>query len=64
MLLSLKKNTNKKNPKKQQQQNKQKHQQHIIAPVCITDGDAIRQLLLMINRYSKVPNKCPPPHCY
>ena len=38
MLLSLK--------KQQQQTTKQaKTQQHIIAPVYITDGDAIRQLL-------------------
>ena len=29
----------------QKQQNKQKQQQHIIAPVYITGGDAIRQLL-------------------
>ena len=29
----------------QNQQNKQKQQQHIIAPVYITGGDAIRQLL-------------------
>ena len=47
MLLSLKKNKNK---KKKQQQNKQKQQQHITTPVYITGGDAIRQLLCMINR--------------
>ena len=41
MLLSLKK----KKKKKKQQQNKQKQQQHITAPVYITGGDAIRQLL-------------------
>ena len=35
----------KKNKTHKQQQNKQKHQQHIIAPVYITGGDAIRQLL-------------------
>ena len=29
----------------QQQQNTQKQQQHIVAPVYITDGDAIRKLL-------------------
>ena len=44
MLLSLKKTTKNKT-NKQQQQNKQKQQQHIIAPVYITGGDAIRQLL-------------------
>ena len=38
MLLSLNNNNNNK-------QNKQKQQKHIIAPVHITDGDAIRQLL-------------------
>ena len=43
MLLSLeKKHANTEN---KQQQNKQKQQQHIIAPVYITGGDAIRQLL-------------------
>ena len=42
MLLSLEKKNTKNN---KQQQNKQKQQQHIIAPVCITCGDAIRQLL-------------------
>ena len=50
MLLSLQKKTNKKNKQtnnqtNQQQQNTQKQQQHIVAPVYITDGDAIRQLL-------------------
>ena len=48
MLLSLQKMQNKKKTNKQtnqQQQNTQKQQQHIVAPVCITDGDAIRQLL-------------------
>ena len=53
MLLSLQKNKTKKpkknkqtnNQKNQQQQNTQKQQQHIVAPVYITDGDAIRQLL-------------------
>ena len=43
---TIKKQTNKQRNK--QQQNKQKHQQHIIAPVYITGGDAIRQLLWMI----------------
>ena len=42
------KQTNKQRNK--QQQNKQKHQQHIIASVYITGGDAIRQLLWMIHR--------------
>ena len=56
MLLSLQKKTKNKKTKKQknkqtnnqtnqQQQNTQKQQQHIVAPVYITDGDAIRQLL-------------------
>ena len=47
MLLSLKKiNEKKKNNKKnKQQQNKQKQQEHIIAPIYITGGDAVRQLL-------------------
>ena len=49
MLLSLKqktkKQTNKKQKKQQKQENKQKQQQHIIVPVYITGGDAIRQLL-------------------
>ena len=55
MLLSLQKKqktTNKQKTNKQtnnqtnhQQQNTQKQQQHILAPVYITDGDAIRQLL-------------------
>ena len=56
MLLSLqnkqkKKTTTKQTSKQtnnqtnQQQQNTQKQQQHILAPVYITDGDAIRQLL-------------------
>ena len=53
MLLSLQKKqkqktkTNKQtnNQTNQQQQNTQKQQQHIVAPVYITDGDAIRQLL-------------------
>ena len=43
MLLSLQKKRQKK--KKRQQQNKEKQEQHIIAPVYITGGDAIRQLL-------------------
>ena len=43
MLLSLEKKRQKK--KKRQQQNKEKQEQHIIAPVYITGGDAIRQLL-------------------
>ena len=47
MLLSLEK---KHTQKQQQQQNKEKQQQHITAPVYITVGDAIRQLLSMINR--------------
>ena len=38
-----KKQTN--NQTNHQQQNTQKQQQHIVAPVYITDGDAIRQLL-------------------
>ena len=57
MLLSLRKNmwmqkkhTIKKKNKTHKQQNKQKHQQHIIAPVYITGGDAIRQLLWKIDR--------------
>ena len=51
MLLSLQKRKTKKthtqtnNQTNQQQQNTQKQQQHIVAPVYITDGDAIRQLL-------------------
>ena len=53
MLLSLQKKqkktkqTNKQtnNQTNQQQQNTQKQQQHIVAPVYITDGDSIRQLL-------------------
>ena len=47
MLLSLvkKKEEKHKHPNTQKQQNKQKQQQHTIAPVYITDGDAIRQLL-------------------
>ena len=55
MLLSLQKKqktTNKQKTNKQtnnqtnhHQQNTQKQQQHILAPVYITDGDAIRQLL-------------------
>ena len=55
MLLSLQKKnntqtqtqTNKEtnNQTNQQQQNTQKQQQHIVAPVYITDGDAIRQML-------------------
>ena len=40
MLLSLVKKTNK-NTNTQRHQNKQKQQQHIIAPVYITGGDAI-----------------------
>ena len=39
------KNKQTKNQTNQQQQNTQKQQQHIVAPVYITDGDAIRQLL-------------------
>ena len=45
MLLSLKKTHTHKNPHKIQQQNKQKQQQHIIAPVYMTSGDAIKKLL-------------------
>ena len=55
MLLSLQKtnkqkankqtNKQKINQTNQQQQNTQKQQEHIVAPVYITDGDAIRQLL-------------------
>ena len=46
MLLSLeKKNTKKKHTYTQKQRNKQKQQQNIKAPVYITGGDAIRQLL-------------------
>ena len=54
MLLSLKnkkiKNENKSKKQsnkkhKNNKQNKQKQQQHIIAPVYITGGDTIRQLL-------------------
>ena len=43
MLLSIEKKTH--THTKKQQQNKQKQQQHIIAPVYITGGDAIKQLL-------------------
>ena len=42
MLLSIEK---KKHTHTKKQQNKQKQQQHIIAPVYITGGDGIRQLL-------------------
>ena len=47
MLLSLvkKKEHTHTHTSTQNQQNKQKQQQHIIAPVYITGGDAIRQLL-------------------
>ena len=48
MLLSLQKKAKKQKTNKQtnqQQQNTQRQQQHILAPVFITDGDAIRQLL-------------------
>ena len=47
MLLSLvkKKEHTHAHTSTQNQQNKQKQQQHIIAPVYITGGDAIRQLL-------------------
>ena len=50
MLLSLEKKKYKqkkqnKNTKNKQQQNKEKQEKHIIAPVYITGGDAIRQLL-------------------
>ena len=48
MLLSLVKNKKQKkhtHTNTQKQQNKQKQQQHTIAPVYITGGDAIRQLL-------------------
>ena len=47
MLLSLQKKQQKKTNKQtnQQQLKTQKQQQHIVAPVYITDGDAIRQLL-------------------
>ena len=56
MLLSLVKSKKQKkththtNTNTQKQQNKHKQQQHTIAPVYITGGDAIRQLLSMINR--------------
>ena len=56
MLLSLKKKK-KNNNNNKQQQNKQKQQQHIIAPVYITGGDAIRQLLGMITGRAYIP--CP-----
>ena len=47
MFLSLEKKNKKTHKKtnKKNKQNKQKQQQHIIAPVYITGGDAIRQLL-------------------
>ena len=49
MLLSLVKKQKQKKTQThrntQKQQNKQKQQQHTIAPVYITGGDAIRQLL-------------------
>ena len=49
MLLSLEKKYKQKkqnkNTKNKQQQNKEKQEKHIIAPVYITGGDAIRQLL-------------------
>ena len=46
MLLSLIKKRTHTHTNTQKQQNKQKQQQHIIiAPVYITGGDAIRQLL-------------------
>ena len=54
MLLSLRTTTKRKTKKtnkqtnnqtNQQQQITQKQQQHIVAPLYITDGDAIRQLL-------------------
>ena len=47
MLLSLVKKTKKPHThtNTQKQQNKQKQQQHTTAPVYITGGDAIRQLL-------------------
>ena len=47
MLLSLvkKKEHTHTHTSTQNQQNKQKQQQHIIAPVYITGGDAIKQLL-------------------
>ena len=45
MLLSLEKTKTKTHTDKKTQQNKQKQQRHIIAPVYITGGDAIRQLL-------------------
>ena len=49
--MNAKKHTIKnKNKTHKQQQNKQKHQQHTIAPVYITGGDATRQLLWMIDR--------------
>ena len=41
MLLSLEKT----HTQSKQQQNKQKQQQHIVAPVYISGGDAIKQLL-------------------
>ena len=43
MLLSLKK-SKQKNTKNSNKTNKQKQQQHIIAPVHITVGDALRHL--------------------
>ena len=52
MLLSLQKKQNKNKQTNKQaikqtsnKKNTQKQQQHIVAPVYITDGDAIRQLL-------------------
>ena len=45
MLLSLKKINKIKKQTNKQNQNKQKQQQHMIAPVYITGGDVIRQLL-------------------
>ena len=49
MLLSIEKKYKQKkqnkNTKNKQQQNKEKQEKHIIAPVYITGGDAIRQLL-------------------
>ena len=40
----------KKNKTNKQQENKQKQQLHVIAPVYITDEDAMKQLPWMINR--------------
>ena len=53
-MLSLKKKNKTKqskiNTKNNNKTNQQKRQEHIIAPVYITGGDAIKPLLSMINR--------------